>query len=126
VVPVFYDPVLAKLIVWGQNREEARKRMILALKENIVLGVKTSIRFMIDCLEHPEYINGNTFTDFIEKNMSDKMLPEIADEKLKNAMMAAALHSSLNNRKKVVSAKNGDMPTPWQTIGKWEICSSNN
>ncbi len=126
VVPVFYDPVLAKLIVWGQNREEARKRMILALKENIVLGVKTSIRFMIDCLEHPDFISGNTFTNFIEKNMSEKMLPKISDEKLKNAMMVAALHSSLNNRKKVVSSESGDIASPWQTIGKWEICSSNN
>ena len=126
VVPVFYDPVLAKLIVWGKDREEARKRMILALKENIVLGVKTSIRFMIDCLEHPEFIAGNTFTDFIEKNMHDKMQPEIGENKLKNAIAAAALHNSLNYRKKVVKSENGEIPTPWQSIGKWEICSSNN
>lgn len=125
-VPVFYDPVLAKLIVWGKDREEARIRMILALKENIVVGVKTSIRFMIDCLEHPEFISGNTFTDFIEKNMSDKMLPELSDQKIRNAMMAAAIHHSLNSKKRVVSSDSGEMPSPWQTIGKWEICSSNN
>jgi acetyl-CoA carboxylase biotin carboxylase subunit len=125
VVPVFYDPVLAKLIVWGKDREEARKRMILALKENIVLGVKTSIRFMIDCLEHPEFINGNTFTNFIETNMSDKMLPELSHEKVKNSLIAATLHSSLKNNRNIVSKANGEMPTPWQTIGKWEICSSN-
>lgn len=125
VVPVFYDPVLAKLIVWGKDREEARKRMILALKENIVLGVKTSIRFMIDCLEHPEFISGNTFTDFIEKNMHDKMQAEIGENRLKNAMAAASLHNSLSYRKKVIKSENGEIPTPWQSIGKWEICSSN-
>ena len=126
IVPVFYDPVLAKLIVWGKDREEARKRMILALKENIVLGVKTSIRFMIDCLEHPEFINGNTFTNFIEINMFNKMLPVIDNEKIKNCLMAANLHSSLKNKSKVISGENGNIATPWQTIGKWEICSSNN
>ncbi|MFC2129965.1 acetyl/propionyl/methylcrotonyl-CoA carboxylase subunit alpha [Bacteroidota bacterium] len=122
-ISVFYDPVLAKLIVWGKDREEARRRMILALKQNIILGVKTSIAFMIKCLEHPEFIKGNTFTDFIDKNMD---MNEEKDVDLINAAFtAAALHQKRNKKTAQVTVSgNGEMPNPWLTIGSWEICQS--
>ncbi|MCK5740850.1 MAG: ATP-grasp domain-containing protein, partial [Chlorobi bacterium] len=121
-VTVFYDPVLAKLIVHGANREEARQRMIMALKENVVLGVKTSIAYMAEILEHPDFISGNTQTDFIEKHMGErKAVPE---EYTQAAMAAGAL---LGDKKKpqAVSPGNGHSGTqsPWQTVGKWEIAS---
>ncbi len=120
-VSVFYDPVLAKLIVWGENREEARQRMILALKENIIIGVKTSIDFMLRCLEHPEFIKGNTFTDFIEKNMT--LESERSDDMVKAALAAAIAHSRENGKtKRVEISGKGEMPTPWQSVGRWEIC----
>lgn len=122
-ISVFYDPVLAKLIVWGENREEARKRMILALKENIIVGVKTSIDFMIRCLEHPEYIAGNTFTDFIDKNMS--LAPQKDDDLFKLAIAGALASSRENGKtKKIEFIGGGEMPTPWLSIGKWEICGA--
>jgi acetyl-CoA carboxylase biotin carboxylase subunit len=123
-VSVYYDPVLAKLIVWGKDREEARARMILALKQNIILGVKTSIRFMLNCLEHEEFIKGNTFTNFIEKNMNSKAAR--SDSLINAALTAAALYSQKNKKQIVsISEGNGKIPAPWLTIGKWEICSSN-
>ena len=121
-VPVFYDPILAKLIVWGRDREEARKRMIIALKENIVLGVKTSIHFMLQALEHEEFIKGNTFTDFIEKNMPEAT--EENPEMLNTALLAAVSHTKRKPAGgNIIVAGTGEMPTPWQTIGEWEICS---
>ncbi len=121
-VPVFYDPVLAKLIVWGADREEARKKMLLALKENVILGVKTSIGFMLKCLEHPEFIRGNTFTNFIEKNIK---IEKDAEGKLLNyAFLGSAMHHNDNKKNsKTFTAASGEMPTPWQTIGSWEICT---
>lgn len=121
-VPVFYDPILAKLIVRGADREEARRRMILALKENVVLGVKTSINFMLQALEHPEFIAGNTFTDFIEKNMQGWQAKK--KDNLKLALAGAAAYAATNKKKVAVENSRGEMPTPWQTIGKWEICSN--
>lgn len=121
-VSVFYDPVLAKLIVWGKDREEARKRMILALKQNIILGVKTSIKFMIKCLEHQEYIKGNTYTDFIEKNM-DLNAGKNPDD-IKIALAAADIHNKKNKKAQAIAINdNGEIPSPWLTIGTWEICS---
>lgn len=122
-ISVFYDPILAKLIVWGKDREEARKRMILALKQNVILGVKTSIGFMIRCLEHPEFINGNTFTNFIEAN---KMLEQNDNSyELPYALAAANLHIKSNkSTNQVLVSSDGELPTPWHTIGSWEVCSS--
>ena len=120
-ISVHYDPVMAKLIVWGKDREEARKRMIHALKETVVLGVKTSIGFMLDVLEHTEFIKGNTFTDFIEKHMQDR-----ADHHsglLNPALTAAAIHHKIKPKAygNGEAEGTGERPSPWETIGEWEI-----
>jgi len=120
-VPIYYDPILAKLIVWGKNREEARKRMILALKDNVILGVQTSIRFMLDVLEHPEFIAGNTFTNFIDINMKDRINHSTNDL---DSILAVGAYSVFNEKPQNVSKVTNEMPTPWQTIGKWEIANS--
>jgi acetyl-CoA carboxylase biotin carboxylase subunit len=118
-VPVFYDPILAKLIVWGSDREEARKRMILALKGNIILGVKTSIGFMMDVLDHTEFIAGNTFTNFIDKNMN---LKNTVNENLFDiALATAALSNNKALKSNNINIGDGEMPSPWLTVGKWEI-----
>lgn len=120
-VPIYYDPILAKLIVWGKDREEARKRMILALKDNVILGVQTSIRFMLDVLEHPEFIAGNTFTNFIDLNMNNRV-----DHSTNNidSILSAAAYATLSEKPQLVLESSNEMPTPWQTIGKWEIANS--
>ncbi len=66
VVP-FYDSMLTKLIVYGDTREIALKRMESALKEFIVDGIRTNIPFHLKVLSHPEFINGTHSTRFLEK-----------------------------------------------------------
>jgi len=118
-VTVFYDPVLAKLIVKGMNREDARIKMINALNDCIVLGVKTSIRFMSDVLKHPEFIAGNTFTDFIPTFMNDK--PANEDINGKNAALIAAALADKRKASISVGSEDTDIPSPWKTVGQWEI-----
>ncbi len=121
-VPVFYDPIMAKLIVWGQDREEARKRMILALKENVILGVKTSIRFMLDVLAHPEFIAGRTYTNFIPQNMQNEQVEPIDNPDFLNAALSAASAYEKKKKRAIVTGNGeAEMPTPWMTIGEWEI-----
>lgn len=123
-VPVFYDPIMAKLIVRAETREECRKRMIHALKENVQLGVKNSISFMIQCLEHPEFIAGNTFTNFIEKNIETTDGSE-KSHLLNIALTAAAINHRESRKNTTSSHEDSKIPTPWQTIGQWEICKNN-
>ena len=116
-VSVFYDPILAKLICWGENREAARKRLIAALKDYVILGIKTPIEYLINILEHKEFIKGATFTDFIEKNI--KEMPK-KDDLLEIALIAAGIHSLERKGYSPGQAEKVDF-SPWQMIGKWEI-----
>ena len=65
-IPPYYDSMIGKLICWGRTRNEARRRMYQALKEYVVLGVKTTIPFHQQIVEDEVFINGNFNTGFIE------------------------------------------------------------
>lgn len=66
-VPPYYDSLVAKLIIWGQDREHARKRALRAFEEFAIDGVKTTIPFHIEVLEHEKFIAADYDTSFIDK-----------------------------------------------------------
>lgn len=117
-VSVFYDPILAKIIVKAEDREMAISRMIYALRNTIILGVKTTIPYMIKVLENENFIKGNTTTDFIEKNNI------ITDYNNKKIALAAA-ESFENNKTEKNNIDNPEKNDVWEMIGKWEILSNN-
>ncbi len=61
----FYDPMIAKVIAHGATREEARARLVLALRETVVLGPTTNRHFLIRLLEHPAFAAGDATTAFL-------------------------------------------------------------
>ena len=63
-VPIFYDPILSKVISFGRTREEARRRLIRALKEYIIFGIRTNIPYLIEVLESEAFIAGKYTTNF--------------------------------------------------------------
>jgi len=118
VVGVEYDPILAKLIALAPTRELAITKMINALKDYKILGIKTSRKFLIDALNHPEFRAGRTYTNFIEKNMSDRVVDiepalELAAAVASVAVLKGSKMSASPGREKKIS--------PWQSIGPWEI-----
>ncbi|HEY4167184.1 MAG TPA: biotin carboxylase N-terminal domain-containing protein, partial [Reyranella sp.] len=64
----FYDPMIAKVIAAGTTREEARLRLIKALRDTVVLGPTTNRHFLIKLLEHPEFAAGKATTAFLGKH----------------------------------------------------------
>jgi acetyl/propionyl-CoA carboxylase alpha subunit len=70
-VTQFYDSLLAKLIVWGETREAAIRRLRSALLDFHVLGVKTNISFLLDLIEHPAVVSGEVDTGWIGRELSD-------------------------------------------------------
>lgn len=70
LIPPYYDSLVSKLIVWGQNREEAIHRMQRALDEYAITGIHTTIPFHQRLLAHPMFQRGEVSTDFIEKYMT--------------------------------------------------------
>ena len=67
MVPPYYDSLLVKLLCWGNDREEARVRMIRNLEEMVVEPIKTTIPFHLKVLNHPDFIAGKVDTGFIER-----------------------------------------------------------
>jgi acetyl-CoA carboxylase, biotin carboxylase subunit len=63
----FYDSMVAKLIVWGKDRQEAIERMNRALKEFAIDGVHTTIPFHLKVLNHPNFVSGDFHIQFLEK-----------------------------------------------------------
>ncbi len=113
-----YDPILSKLVVWAEDRDGAIDRMIHALNEYVILGIKTPITFLKQVMSHPAFRDGSTYTDFITKNMPGwEDLPD--EEYLDTALAAAALYAYLS---KGAGEKRGSVKaelSPWQTVGKW-------
>ncbi|MCZ2128961.1 MAG: acetyl-CoA carboxylase biotin carboxylase subunit [Bacteroidia bacterium] len=90
-IPIFYDNMFAKLVVWAQSRELAIERMKRAISEFEINGVATTLPFGEFVMNHPDFINADFDTAFIAKNFSpDKLISDnISDELLQAAAIAA-------------------------------------
>ena len=88
-VPIHYDPMIAKLVCWGADREEAISRMIRALREYRVRGIRTSIPFFRALLSDPDFVAGTYATDFL----SPERLARLSDpgSNVRIATIAAAI-----------------------------------
>src|SRR6185369_4036863 len=64
----FYDPMIAKVIAHGATREEARTRLVQALRDTVVLGPTTNRHYLIRLLEHPEFAAGKATTSFLARH----------------------------------------------------------
>jgi len=87
VVSVHYDPLLAKLIVWGETRDAARHRAIAALRNYAILGIKTNIPFLLQILEHPDFESASIDTGFLDREAT--ALARATEKKLPAAARAA-------------------------------------
>ena len=66
-IPPYYDSMIAKLIVWAKDRQEAIQKMQSALGEMVIEGVHTNIDYQYEILNHPDYLSGNVDVGFIQK-----------------------------------------------------------
>src|SRR5260221_11640118 len=87
-VSVFSDPMIAKLIVWGSDRDEAARRMSAALAETAILGVKTNLAFLERVVAHPSFLAGDTDTGFNQRHRA--ALPPAKGASPSDALVAAA------------------------------------
>jgi acetyl-CoA carboxylase biotin carboxylase subunit len=76
-VPPYYDSLIAKVIVQGRDREEAMKRMQLALETFVIEGVTTTMPFLARVMQHPEFMSGDVDTKWLEREF-DRIKAELA------------------------------------------------
>jgi len=92
-VPMEYDPLLAKLAVWAGTREQATERMIRALREYDVGGIRTNLSFFRQILEDDEFRAARLHTGFIDEFFERRKPPAPPSEFTAVAALAAALHT---------------------------------
>ena len=76
-VPIFYDPLIAKLITWGESREAAIRRMREAILGFEIEGVVTTLPFGRFVMEHPAFVEGNFDTHFVEQHFTPEVIREL-------------------------------------------------
>ncbi len=95
-VPMEYDPLLSKLVTWGRTREEAIQRMLRALSEYQVYGIKTTIPFFKRILLHPKFFAGDYNTHFISNLEKEKDGTQPAEREI--ALIAAGIKVYLERK----------------------------
>ncbi|WP_439888637.1 acetyl/propionyl/methylcrotonyl-CoA carboxylase subunit alpha [Pseudomonas sp. MBLB4123] len=113
-VSPFYDPMLGKLIAWGDNREEARLRLLAMLDETAVGGVKTNLAFLRRVLAHPAFADAELDTGFIPRHEAQLLPPsgELPAEFWQLAGEAFVQSEPLRR-------KHEDYHSPWSATAGW-------
>ena len=117
-ISMSYDPMISKLIVWGQTRQEAIRRMARALDEYTVLGIKTNLPFHRRVMREADFQSGVYDTGYIESHKSTLLAPYAPSEAdLETAALTAALVAATA---KTPTAQSGDgatnQPSAWRTF----------
>jgi acetyl-CoA carboxylase biotin carboxylase subunit len=112
-IPSLYDSMVGKLITYGRDRQQAIQKMRRALDEFIVTGVSTTIPFHKYVFDHPDFVQGNFHTGFVEEHFSDaqitKMLRSVAEqENVEHIALAAALQYYIDKTDLLSSNSAGD------------------
>jgi acetyl-CoA carboxylase biotin carboxylase subunit len=114
-LPYYYDPMIAKVIAWGRDRDEAIRRMRRALSEFAVVGVETNIPFHLQLLDDPRFLAGDMHTRFLEEEFV--LQAATPDEDGRIALIAAALLAHRAKNEQAVAAPFTD-GRAWRRAGR--------
>jgi len=111
-VGIHYDPMLAKIITYGESRPLALQRMRRALRSLSVQGVTTNREFLLRVLDHPAYIAGDIDTHFIDRHLQDELGDGASEADVQRAAIAAALADQQRRDRERVLVP--DVPSGWR------------
>ena len=117
----FYDPMIAKLIVWGETRGQAILRMRRALEEYRVVGVRTNVPFHQTLMDSHRFMGGQFDTRFVEERFS---MDDAIESRAANSEIAAILATLVAHQQSELSAqrvrRNERDTSNWKWVGRWE------
>jgi acetyl-CoA carboxylase biotin carboxylase subunit len=115
-IPIFYDPLIAKLVVHGKDREEAIARMLRAIDEYVITGVSTTLQFCSFVLKHDAFVSGKFDTNFIKNYFKPEMLDTATPDEAEIAALLGAIF--VNKDSKVTKQTDNTItqqPSKWKT-----------
>ena len=112
-IPIYYDSMISKLITYGKDREEAISKMIRAIRDYTIVGVKTTLPFADFVMQNKHFVSGNFDTHFIKKHFNAKDLEESREDE---AHIAALLAKHIvSNHKTSMSVSSSE-----SSVSKWK------
>ncbi len=122
-VPVHYDPMVSKLVVWGKDRATALRRMKRALGEYVVRGIHTNIAYHHAILDHPTFVAGTHDTQFLTRTHDELVAAcEVQDAEVDDIALAVAAIASMQRDQDAAgshAAPAGAMGNPWKLQGRF-------
>lgn len=116
-IPIYYDSMIAKLVVWGPNRQTCIRRLKRALAEFMLTGVKTNIVLHKNILEHPTFLDGSYTTQFLDNQMKgreQKQLFMFVDEHV--FLISAAITAYIDSKSHNIGEFN--LASRWKELGR--------
>ena len=117
------DPILAKLVVWGADRDAALLRARRALAETVLLGVRTNLDFLQTVTSHPVFTSGNATTRWIDQALAELTEPKTPSAPVL-ALAAVAEHltsGAASSRRAQGTVPGGDPYSPWEQLTGFRI-----
>lgn len=116
-IPIDYDPMIGKLIVWGQNRTEAIERMKRALLEFRILGLKHNIPYLYKVFTNDDFLNGNYNTNFVAQHYDELQIDETHDEEKLDAAAIAVYMDYTSRAESNTTLEDLSTNTVWKNSG---------
>jgi 3-methylcrotonyl-CoA carboxylase alpha subunit len=120
-VTIFYDPMIAKLIVWDEDRPRALARLRDALADCDIIGPKSNIEFLESLIRHPVVVEGRIDTGYLDQHL-DEVLP--AAQRPGNAELAAVVAACLLHDEaatRIAARRSNDPYSPWAIADGWRL-----
>ena len=120
-VTIHYDPMVAKLIAWDQDRATALRRLKDGLAAFQVAGVTTNVGFLSAVVRHPDFLAGDVETGFIDRHRDDLVAVsgDAPDHVIAIAVLDALLHREREARR--IAAVSDDPHSPWARVDGWRL-----
>ena len=117
-IPIYYDPMIAKLVTFGKDRQEAIDKMLRAIDEYQITGIETTLPFGKYVLQHEAFVSGNFDTKFIERHYTPDVLQQQLDENAEEVAVALAALIMTNHKPKTAAtaatANNSSATSSWR------------
>ena len=114
-IPIYYDPMISKLITHADNRQASIDKMKEAIRNYEIVGVQTTMDFATFVMDHPAFTSGDFDTHFVSKHFDPKFLVQNMEDEQEIAALVAAMEFSKLNAKQEVTSASAGKSSQWKT-----------